>query len=280
MENNTKPIKAAPTATINGSPTPASPGELSGRKNILTDALYEMGYDDTLVDILIERNVIDFDRVSYTSHIRHQLEEHYGESVLYGGLPDAVICESLDACLTGELGRNCRTYKGNTFRERILNLITMQIASLGLKTVNNKDLETTNLSPELGAVMRNLVVDYGEFGMYLPETDLVVYDPKNSRVIAIISYNISLKVGVTQAGYWKHKLKDDGYTKHIKVYLFVFDANIDSTKYSTTVKSRVVAEADLDGTYILTVEDIKKPDRLRFFEQFIIGLIHVIEKNQ
>ena len=29
------PIKAAPTATIKGSPTPVSPGELSGRKNIL-----------------------------------------------------------------------------------------------------------------------------------------------------------------------------------------------------------------------------------------------------
>ena len=97
MENNTKPIKAAPTATIKGSPIPVTPGELSGRKNILTDALYEMGYDDTLVDILIERNVIDFDRVSYTSHIMHQLEEHYGESVFCGGLEEAVAFEGL-AC--------------------------------------------------------------------------------------------------------------------------------------------------------------------------------------
>ncbi len=185
-----------------------------------------------------------------------------------------------DVCLTGELGRNWRTYKGDIFRERILNLITTQITSLGLKTVNNKDLETTKLSPELGTVMRNLVVDYGEFGMYLPETDIVIYNPKNSRVIAIISYNTSLKVGVTQAGYWKHKLKDVGYTKHIKVFLLVFDTNIDSTKYSFTVKSRVVAEADLDGAYILTAEDLKKPDRFRFFEQFFIDLIQVIEQNR
>ena len=172
-----------------------------------------MGYDDTLVGILIERDVIDFNIVDYTSDIMDQLIEYYGESVLCGGLADAVICESLDACLTGELERNWRTYKGDTFRERILNLITTQIASLGLKTVNNKDLETTKLSSGLGTVMRNLVVDYGEFGMYLPETDIVIYNPKNSRVIAIISYNTSLKVGVTQAGYWKHKLKDNGLYK-------------------------------------------------------------------
>ena len=65
-------------------------------KNILEDALYEMGYDDTLVDTLIERNVIDFSTVDYTSHIIDQLEEHYGESVLYGDLEDAVTFEGLD----------------------------------------------------------------------------------------------------------------------------------------------------------------------------------------
>ncbi len=273
MKNEIETIKAVPTAC--GLRT-----NLDGIKNILTDAFYEMGYDDTLVDALIERNVVDFSNVNDVSDVMGRLIEHYGESVLCGGLPNAVICESLDACLTGELGRNWRTSKGDTFRERILNLITTQIASLGLKTVNNKDLETTKLGPELSTVMRNLVVDYGEFGMYLPESDIVIYNPKNSQVIAIISYNTSLKVGVTQAGYWKHKLKDAGYTKHIKVYLLVFDANIDSTKYSSTVKSRVVAEADMDGAYILTAEDLKKPDRFRFFEQFIIDLIQVIKQNQ
>lgn len=268
-----KTIKAVPTAR--GLQT-----NLDGIKTILTDALYEMGYDDTLVDALIVRNVVDFSNVNDMSDVIDSLIEHYGKSVLCGSLPDDVICESLDTCLTGELGKNWRTYKGDTFRERILNLITTQIASLGLKTVNNKDLETTKLSPELGTVMRNLVVDYGEFGMYLPETDIIIYNPKNKRVIATISYNTSLKVGVTQAGYWKLKLKDDGYTEHIKVYLLVFDANIDSTKYFSTVKSRVVAEADLDGAYILSAEDLKKPDRFRFFEQFIIDLLHVIKENQ
>ena len=65
-DNTTQTIKAAPTAR--GST------HLDGMRNILTDALYEMGYDNTLVDTLIERNVIDFSTVNYTSHIIYQLE--------------------------------------------------------------------------------------------------------------------------------------------------------------------------------------------------------------
>ena len=87
MKNTDKAIKAAPTAR--------SGGEFSGMRNILTDALYEMGYDDTLVDILIERNVIDFSTVDYTSHIIYQLEEYYGECILCGGLEKAVANEGL-----------------------------------------------------------------------------------------------------------------------------------------------------------------------------------------
>ena len=103
----TEPIKAAPTAR--------SGGEFSGMKNILTDALYELGYDDTLVDTLIERNVIDFSVVDYTSHIIYQLEEHYGESMVLDHLEDAVALEGLTAYLTGELGETWRASKGNTF---------------------------------------------------------------------------------------------------------------------------------------------------------------------
>ena len=45
-----------------------------------------------------------------------------------------------------------------------------------------------------------------------------------------------------------------------------------SNKVRDFIDSRVVAEADLDGAYILTAEDLKKPDRFKFFEQFIIDL--------
>ncbi len=94
VKNTIEPIKAAPTARGGTS--------LDGIRNILTDALYELGYDDTLVDTLIKRNVIDFSIVDYTSHIIYQLEEHYGESVLCGGLEKAIASEG---CKT-DVGRN------------------------------------------------------------------------------------------------------------------------------------------------------------------------------
>ncbi len=84
---------------------------LAGKKNLLTDALYEMGYghDDSLVDTLIERNVIDFSRACYTSHIIDDLIEHYGEEVLCGGLIKAVIREGL---ITGLKDINGNRYCG------------------------------------------------------------------------------------------------------------------------------------------------------------------------
>ena len=69
MKNTDQPIKAAPTAR--------GGIHFDSRRNILEDALYEMGYDNMLVDPLIKRNVIDFSIVDYTSDIQYQLREHY-----------------------------------------------------------------------------------------------------------------------------------------------------------------------------------------------------------
>ena len=202
----TEPIKAAPTAH--------GDTNLDGRRNILTDALYEMGYDGTLVDILIERNVIDFNTVNYTSDVINDLIDHYGESVLCGGLPDAIICESLDASLTEELGRSWRASKGDTFRERVLHMIAEPIESLGLKVVECGKLEGRKLIPQLDAVKRNVVIDYGEFGMQLPDTDVIVYNPENSQIIAVISNRISVRECIAETVYWKIKLLESENTKH------------------------------------------------------------------
>ena len=272
MKNMIEPIKAAPTARGGAS--------LDGRRNILTDALYELGYDDTLVDTLIERNVIDFSTVDYTSHIMYQLEEHYGESVLCGGLEDAVICENLDVSLTGELGRSWRTSKGDTFRERILSMIAGPIESLGLKVVKSRDLEGSKLIPQLDTVKRNVVIDYGEFGMQLPDTDSVVYNPENSQVIAIISSKISAGGSVVQTGYWKSKLLESENTAHIKAYLITPDAKKDLTKMDPAEEPRIIAEVELDGTYVLTAEELEESDKVKLFEHFIEDLKQVIEESQ
>ena len=271
MKNITEPIKAAPTAR--------GGTNLDGMRNILTDALYEMGYDDTLVDPLMERNIIDFGTVNYTSDVMDDLIEHYGESVLCGGLPDAVICESLGISLTGELGARWRTSKGDTFRGRILYMIAGPIESLGLKVVESIELEGSKLMPQLDAVKRNVVIDYGEFGMQLPDTDNVVYNPENSQVIAIISSKISAGGSVVQTGYWKSKLLESENTAHIKAYLITPDAKKDLTKIDPAEEPRIIAEMDLDGTYVLTAEALEESDKVKMFEHFIEDLKRLLEKH-
>ena len=80
----------------------------------------------SLISALLTTRVI-----SYTN-----LKEHYGESVSWGGLEDAVAFESLTASLTGELGKNWRAAEGDTFRERIRHIISDPIEKLRMKLMS------------------------------------------------------------------------------------------------------------------------------------------------
>jgi type II restriction enzyme len=100
----------------------------------------------------------------------------------------------------------------------IVHIIQTEIESLGLKIVRGETLERTkgkNLSKELSQVKRNLSIDYGEFGLHLPDVDIIVYHPKSYKVIAIISSKVTLRERIAQTGYWKFKLLSDEVTEHI-----------------------------------------------------------------
>ena len=277
MKNDTKPIQAAPTAQA------AQPqGDLNRVKSILEDALYELGYDDTLVDILIEMNVIDFTTVDYSEHVEYQLEEYYGESIAWDdSLEESVVIESLGIFLTGELGESWRASKGKTFRERIRDVITPSIEKLGLKVILRYDLvKSTTLSEELESVKRHLTVDYGKFHSEIPYIDIVIYDPEDLHVVAVIRCAVNLKNQINKIGYWKLKLQTDEDTSTIKFYLVT--ADLDGTLKITDVpqKGRTIVETDLDGTYVLTKEDLQESDKVKLFEHFIDDFKKVIEENR
>ena len=273
MKNTTEPIKAAPTAR--------GGTNLDGMRNILTDALYELGYDDTLVDTLIERNVIDFDRVDYTSHIIDQLEEHYGESALWGDFEGAVALEGLGASLTGELGKNWRTSKASTFQERIQHLITGPIEGLGMKVIACAQLRTDNiLSEELESVKRYLAVDYREFGPYIPHVDIVIYNPTNSHVVAVIRCEVNLRRYMLGIVHWRFKLRTEENTASIKFYLVTTGIDETVEVIGLPPSARAIAETDLDGAYVLTAEALEESDKVKLFEHFIEDLKQVIEESQ
>ena len=213
------------------------------------------------------------------------MEEEKGENV-YRYIPELLQkAEGLHSNYhieheTGkDIGQSWRSFKGKNFQKLIQDIITESIEKLGLKVVNDDTLESSQLPQELDIVKQNMEINYGEFGKRLPDADIVVYNPEDSRVVAIISSKTSLRERIAQTGYWKFKLLENENTKHIKVYLITPDRDKDFTKVDPANKPRVIAEVELDGTYVLTTEELEESDKVKLFEHFIEDLKKLIEEN-
>ncbi len=180
----------------------------------------------------------------------------------------------------GDHEQSWRAFKGKNFEKLIQHIITEAIEALGMKVINGNKLERSrNLSPGLSRVKRNLAIDYGEFGLHLPDVDIVVYNPRNRRVIALISSKVTLRERIAQTGYWKLKLLESETTKHIKVYFITPDEDGTLTSTYLPKKGRAIVEIDLDGTYVLTEADLQESDKVKLFEHFIEDFRRLIEKS-
>jgi len=168
-----------------------------------------------------------------------------------------------------------RAFKGKNLEKLIEYIITDEVHALNLQVVNGNSLERTNgsnLSKELSVVKRNLTIDYGEFGLHLPDVDLIIYDPKTSKVVAVLSSKVTLRERIAQTGYWKIKLASDKATKHIKVYFVTPDEDGTLTIKKPTKKGRAIVEIDTDGSYVLSETNIEESDKVKMFDKFIDDL--------
>jgi type II restriction enzyme len=166
-----------------------------------------------------------------------------------------------------------RAFKGKNLEKLVQYIITDEVEELGLKVVNGNQLERTmNLTKELSKVKRNLAIDYGEFGLHLPDVDIIIYNPQNYNVLAVISSKVTLRERIAQTGYWKLKLFQDEATKNIKVYFITPDEDGTLTHKKPTKKGRAIVEVDLDGSYVLTEEEIEESKKVKLFEHFIDDL--------
>jgi len=168
-----------------------------------------------------------------------------------------------------------RAFKGKNLEKLIEYIITDEVHALSLQVVNGNSLERTNgsnLSKELSVVKRNLTVDYGEFGLHLPDVDLIIYNPKTSKVVAVLSSKVTLRERIAQTGYWKIKLASDKATKHIKVYFVTPDEDGTLTIKKPTKKGRAIVEVDTDGSYVLSETNIEESDKVKMFDKFIDDL--------
>jgi len=78
----------------------------------------------------------------------------------------------------GDHEQSWRAFKGKNLEKLVQYMITQEVEELGLRVVNGNRLErSTRLGAELGRVKRNLAIDYGEFGLHLPDVDIVIIRP-------------------------------------------------------------------------------------------------------
>lgn len=172
-----------------------------------------------------------------------------------------------------------RAFKGKNLEKLIFYIIKDEVEELGLKVVEGNTLERTyskNLNKELNQVKRNLLIDYGEFGAHLPDVDIIVYEPKNYKILAVISSKVTLRERIAQTGYWKIKLSQDKVTKHIKVFFITPDEDRTLTIRKPAKKGRAIVEVDTDGSYVMSEEKIEESDKVKKFDKFIIDLKKLI----
>ena len=165
-----------------------------------------------------------------------------------------------------------RAWKGKNLEKLVLHMLRKEIELIGLKIVNGGKLGRTsgkNLPMELSSVKRNLLVDFGEFGSHLPDVDIVVYEPKSYRVLAVISSKVTLRERIAQTGYWKIKLSQDEVTKHIKVYFVTPDEDNTLAVRKPAKKGRAIVEVDTDGSYVMSQNFVEESNKVKMFDKFV-----------
>jgi type II restriction enzyme len=171
-----------------------------------------------------------------------------------------------------------KPFKGANFEKLVLHIIEGEIESLNLKCVSGNSLGKERLPTELSKVYYNLVVRYGHYSV-LPDADLVIYDPKTSRVVGIISCKITLRERVAQTAYWKLKFMNDPLRMHIKGYLVTADEDGDLVKgMAKPSRDRIIVEHDLDGTYVL--RDVAESDKVKTFPKLIEDIRRLVIENK
>ncbi len=166
-----------------------------------------------------------------------------------------------------------RAFKGKNLEKLIIFIIKKEVENIGLETIKGDKLErSTNLPEELDRLKRNLAIDYGEYGLHLPDVDIIIYNPKTSKIIAVISSKVTLRERIAQTGYWKLKLSKSKITKNVKVYFITPDEDGALTTIKPFKKSRAIVEIDTDGAYVMTEASIEETDKVKLFDKFITDL--------
>lgn len=116
--------------------------------------------------------------------------------------------------------------------------------------------------------------------MHLPDADIIIYDPRSFKVIAILSSKSTLRERIAETGYWKIKLSQDAVTKNIKVLFVTPDEDDTLAIKKPTKKGRAIVEVDTDGSYVMSETKVEESDKVKMFDKFISDLRDLINNER
>lgn len=182
---------------------------------------------------------------------------------------------------TPDAEQSWKPFKGANFEKLVLYIIGQEVDSMGLRCIfGDKLLRPRNLSAELSAVYRNLLVRYGQYSL-LPDADLVIYEPGTCKVIGVVSCKTTLRERIAQTAYWKLKLSQDPLTMQIKGYFITADEDKDLVRALNSPqvsRNRIIVEHELDGTYVF--HEVEESEKVKPFPRFIEDLRKAITKDR
>jgi len=134
----------------------------------------------------------------------------------------------------------------------------------------------------LEKVGHNISIKYGKY-FVMPDGDIIIYNPENANVRAIISCKASTRERFAQTLYWKLKLSLNERTNKIKMYFVTLDKewnkkkttfkkpSLDILEGKEPTKARILLEHEMNGIYV-TREMKNETDKVKMFDKFIEDL--------
>ena len=201
----------------------------------------------------------------HISEILKNAKENHRQEALKNGIVDTE--------------QSWRAFKGKNLEKMIEYIISDEVKKIGLSIINGNKLERKKNFEDktLDLLKRNLCVDYGEYGLHLPDVDIIIYDEKTIKIISVLSIKVTLRERIAQTGYWKLKLMQSSVTRHIKVLFITLDEDETLSIKSPAKKGRAIAEIDTDGCYILTENNVEESNKVKLFSDFINDLKKMIK---
>jgi len=143
-----------------------------------------------------------------------------------------------------------RAVKGRGLEKVIEHILSRQLEAFDLELIS------------IAEAQEKVKIDFGDYGKHLPDVDLLVYQVKRNRILAILSVKTSLRERATQTAYWRLKLQAQSNTKNIRIFLVTPNSDDDLRSNRKPRKNRAVLETDIDGIYVVNRPEFALADYL------------------